>query len=102
MDSLITLNIRDTSLKRSYYGKRSSEILRISLVILVMTIVFGISSSVSDWFAGTYNYHTRVASYGCIVCHIALILLTWKYPTQVCCMHAPVLVLLMVPSMLWY
>lgn len=102
MESLIRLNIKSTALKQRYYEKRSSEILKISVAIWILTVLFNISSTLTDIYSGTYSFQFLLASYICLAVHFSLILLTKRFPTQLCFLHSPVLVLLMVPCMLWY
>ena len=57
-----------------------------------------ISSSITNWI----SFQFRITSFCFFALHFLLIYLTWKWPQPMCLIHSPILVLLMVPSMLWF
>lgn len=72
------------------------------MVIITISILVTLFLTFKNLVDGTYHYPIRTAELLCNIAHLVLIIVTWKFPLMLCFVHAPLIVLLQIPTLLWY
>ena len=81
MESKITLRISEKQLRGEYHAKKSAENFKLSLCILVIIVLMLISTSLSDYSAGKYDYIQRIPQYAAVAVYSSFIFFSRKYPS---------------------